>query len=161
MSHTEGFAETVRYSAGEVYQELSDRYPAYYPTPDAVTWDGPCGSVAKRLASRLRGGGWPSYVFDASIETAEEYLEHYYVVTRFGQRVIVADPTWQQFVEVDRTGLPPVLIGPRPVATQLARAAGVSESLLALWHRDATITQEPTVFPSKRLVTSTDQLDLL
>lgn len=83
--------------------------------------------------------------------------EHRYVIIGDGPDEYVADPTWQQFLPLERrsSGLPKVLIGTRKEVMTFAAEAGVDPTDVQVWSSDVIIPPYRT--PAERIAATIDQ----
>jgi hypothetical protein len=101
-----------------------------------------CFRAAELMVDAMRNSGLHA---DHEVRNSVATGDHSYpTVTTSNGEVIVADPTWQQFLpKGNRTDhLPKVLIGTRDQVVAKARSAGVDEATLGLWKKGRKTTLE-------------------
>ncbi len=123
---------------GAVYDNLQPERPS-----DETHIQPACDKASEYMTKALAEMGYIAHIFHASKDGTEGGFHHNYPILRSARGVLVADPTWCQFLEYDLDmsvdeilGFPQVLVGTRPEVIAFAKAAGLGESTLNLWRRD-------------------------
>ena len=119
----------INAAADHAYQEIG---AGYHIAPANMPRSRTCRMTTLAMKWYLEDQG----VTDVMTEVRSTVLtrEHYYLTMRDAGQLVLADPTWQQFLtrKADE-GLPNVLFGTREEAIAFAEKAGVHQLDLKLW----------------------------